>query len=112
MSRVYKILPRTAWDEATASGRFEGSPIDLKDGYIHFSTAEQARETAAKHFHGQPGLVLVVFDAADLGSELRWEPSRGGRLFPHLYGPLDPALALGVTDAPLGPDQIPRLDLA
>jgi len=109
VSLVYKILPRSDWDEALARGRFDGSAVDLEDGYIHFSTAAQAQETAARHFGGQPGLVVVAVAAADLGAVLRWEPSRGGQLFPHLYGPLDPALAQSVTDAPLGADGAPQL---
>lgn len=109
MSLVYKILSRAAWREAEARGRFDGAPVDLKDGFIHFSTGEQAQETAAKHFHGEPDLVVAAFEAEDLGQALRWEPSRGGELFPHLYGPLDPALARSVTEAPLGPDGVPRL---
>ena len=109
MTLIYKILPRIAWDEAVSRGRFDGSPIDLQDGYIHFSTAAQAQETAAKHFRGQTGLVVVAVEAAALGSALRWEPSRGGQLFPHLYAPLDPALARGVTEAPLGAEDVPEL---
>ncbi|MGZ3272716.1 MAG: DUF952 domain-containing protein [Caulobacteraceae bacterium] len=109
MSLIYKILPRAAWDEAAARGRFEGSPVDLQDGYIHFSTAAQAQETAARHFRGQAGLVVVAIEAEALGAALRWEPSRGGQLFPHLYGPLDPALARGVSEAPLGADGVPDL---
>jgi uncharacterized protein (DUF952 family) len=109
MSLVYKILTRAAWDEAVARGRFDGAPIDLQDGYIHFSTAAQAQETAAKHFRGQAGLVVVAFAAEALGAALRWEPSRGGQLFPHLYAPLDPALAEGVTEAPLDGEGIPQL---
>ena len=109
MSLIYKILPRTAWDEAMAKGRFDGSPVDIQDGYIHFSTAAQAQETAAKHFHGQAGLVVVAVEVDALGPALRWEPSRSGQLFPHLYGSLDPALARGVTDAPPGPDGVPQM---
>jgi uncharacterized protein (DUF952 family) len=109
LSLIYKILPRAAWDEAVAAGRFEGSPVDLADGYIHFSTGAQAQETASKHFRGQSGLVVAAFDADTLGPSLRWEPSRGGALFPHLYGPLDPALARSVGEAPLGPDGVPEL---
>jgi len=108
-SLIYKILPRAAWEAAVAAGRFDGSPVDLQDGYIHFSTAAQAQETAAKHFRGQAGLVVAAFDAAELGADLRWEPSRGGQLFPHLYGPLDPDLATRVTDAPLDADGVPSL---
>ena len=107
MSLIYKILPRAAWDEAVAQGRFEGSPIDLKDGYIHFSTAAQAQDTAAKHFRDQTGLVVVAVEAEALGPALRWEPSRGGQLFPHLYASLDPTLARAVTAAPLGADGAP-----
>jgi uncharacterized protein (DUF952 family) len=113
MTLIYKILGRAAWDAAVETGRFDGAAVDLADGYVHFSTAAQAQETAARHFRGQAGLVVVVFDADDLGAALRWEPSRGGQLFPHLYGPLDPALAKGVTPAPLGLDGVPQLgDLA
>lgn len=109
MTLVYKILPRSEWDAAVAQGRFDGSPVDLKDGYIHFSTAAQTDETAARHFRGQDGLVVAAFEADDLGPALRWESSRGGQLFPHLYGPLDPALAKTVNSAPPGPDGVPRL---
>ena len=109
MSLIYKILPLHAWTEAVAQGRFEGAAIDLQDGYIHFSTAAQAQETAAKHFAGQAGLVVAAFETGDLGPGLIWEPSRGGQLFPHLYGVLDPAMARSVTDAPLDEDGVPRL---
>ena len=85
---IYKITPKDAWQAAKAKGVFEGAPIDLADGYIHFSTAEQARETAAKHFAGQDNLLLIAIDAPALGDALKWEPSRGGALFPHLYGQL------------------------
>lgn len=85
---IYKICPEPLWHAAEASGRFDGAAIDLADGYIHFSTATQLRETAAKHFAGQGGLLLIAVDAAALGPALRYEPSRGGALFPHLYGPL------------------------
>ncbi len=76
------------WREAARDGVFRGAPIDLADGYIHFSTAAQVAETAARHFAGATDLVLVAVDAAALGDALRWEPSRGGALFPHLYGTL------------------------
>ena len=107
--RIYKILPRAAWQAAQAAGRFDGAAIDLQDGYIHFSTAEQAQETARRHFHGQTDLVVLAIEADDLGAELRWEPSRGGALFPHLYKPLDVARVLKVTDAPLDADGVPQL---
>lgn len=109
MSRIYKILPRSEWEAASASGRFEGSAVDRQDGYIHFSTAAQAQETARRHFHGQAGLVVLEIEADDLDEALRWEPSRGGALFPHLYGALDAARVRAVTDAPLGADGVPVL---
>lgn len=89
MTCIYKIVPAPLWRDAEARGRFEGAPVDHADGYIHFSTAAQARETAAKHFAGQTDLLLVAVDADRLGPALRYEPSRGGDLFPHLYAPLD-----------------------
>jgi uncharacterized protein (DUF952 family) len=101
---IYKIAPRALWAEAVAKGVFSGAPIDLADGYIHFSTAEQSIETAAKHFAGQADLVLVAIDGAGFGDVLRWEVSRGGALFPHLYAELPVSAALWVKDLPLGPD--------
>lgn len=101
---IYKIAPQALWRQAEADGVFAGAPVDLADGYIHFSTAAQVRETAARHFAGQDGLVLVAVDAGGLGEALKWEPSRGGALFPHLYAALDPAAALWVRPLPLGAD--------
>jgi uncharacterized protein (DUF952 family) len=101
---IYKICPRKAWLEAERAGRFEGAAIDLADGYIHFSTADQARETAAKHFAGQDDLLLVAVETAALGEALRWEVSRGGALFPHLYAPLELAAVRWVRPLPLGPE--------
>lgn len=109
MSRIYKILPRSEWTQAQAAGRFDGSGGDHQDGYIHFSTAEQAQETARRHFHGQSDLVVLAIEAGDLGEALRWEPSRGGALFPHLYGALDVAHVRAVTEAPLGADGVPQI---
>lgn len=88
---IYKIVAQELWQEARRLGVFKGAPIDLKDGYIHFSTAVQAVETARLHFSGQAGLLLVAVDATVFGDALKWEPSRGGDLFPHLYAdlPLD-----------------------
>jgi uncharacterized protein (DUF952 family) len=84
---IYKIASLEEWREALAAGRFDGAAVDLMDGYIHFSTAGQTRETAAKHFAGREHLVLAALDADALGEQLVWEPSRGGELFPHLYRP-------------------------
>jgi uncharacterized protein (DUF952 family) len=105
--RIYKILPRTEWAAVQAAGRFDGSPVDRRDGYIHFSTAAQAQETARRHFADQPGLVVLEVEGDDLGDALRWEPSRGGELFPHLYGALPAARVRAVLDAPLGEDGAP-----
>jgi uncharacterized protein (DUF952 family) len=88
MPSIYKIVPAGLWREAEASGVFHGLPVDLADGFIHFSTAAQVEETAAKHFAGQRDLLLVCVDAETLGPALKWEPSRGGALFPHFYGAL------------------------
>jgi len=85
---IYKILPDALWREAEKSGVFAGAPVDLQDGFIHFSMADQVEETAARHFAGQEGLLIAAVDAAALGEELKFEPSRGGALFPHLYGDL------------------------
>ncbi len=111
MSRIYKILPRADWEAALKVRRFEGSPVDRQDGFIHFSTAPQAQETARRHFHGQDYLVVLEVEADDLGPALRWEPSRGGDLFPHLYAHLDTFLVRGVTEAPLGTDGVPAISL-
>ena len=91
MRFVYKIVGVEEWREAAARGSFRGSAVDLSDGYMHFSTAEQVPETAARHFLGRPDLLLAAVDIDKLGEALRWEPSRGGALFPHLYAalPLD-----------------------
>lgn len=101
---VYKICPKSLWQKAESAGRFDGAPVDIEDGYIHFSTAAQVRETAAKHFSGQSDLVLVAVDAGKLGEALRWEPSRGGDLFPHLYSPLSLADVLWVRPLPQAAD--------
>lgn len=85
---IYKIATRDQWQQAEKIDQFDGAPVDLADGYIHFSTAGQVAETAARHFAGQDDLLLVAVRTGDLGEELRYEPSRGGALFPHLYAPL------------------------
>ncbi len=99
--RIYKILPRAEWAAAQANGRFEGSAVDHQDGYIHFSTAAQAPETARRYFSGLADLVVLEVEGDDLGAALKWEPSRGGDLFPHLYGPLVVADVRAVHEAPL-----------
>ena len=86
---IYKISPKDLWQDAETNGSFTGAPIDIADGFIHFSTAEQARETAAKHFAGQTDLLLIAIDEKLLGAALKYEVSRGGALFPHLYGTLE-----------------------
>jgi uncharacterized protein (DUF952 family) len=101
---LYKIASTAEWAAALAAGRFDGAPVDHADGFIHLSAAHQVRETAAKHFAGRADLLLVAVGPAPLGEALRWEVSRGGDLFPHLYASLDPAAALWVKPLPLGPD--------
>ena len=98
---IFKICPASEWARAERSGEFEGSGIDVRDGYIHFSTAQQVVATAAMHFTGIDGLKLVAVDADALGPDLRWEPARDGSLFPHLYGRLAVAHAIWVRDLPL-----------
>ena len=85
---AFKILSRADWRAAVAEGRYDGSPVDLADGYIHLSAADQLAGTAAKHYAGQSDLMLIEVDLDALGETLIWEPSRGGALFPHLYGRL------------------------
>jgi uncharacterized protein (DUF952 family) len=101
---IYKICPKAQWRAAEAAGRFDGAPIDRADGFIHFSTAAQVRETAARHFSGRNGLLLITVDPTRLGEALRWEPSRGGELFPHLYAALPMSAVIKVEELPLLPD--------
>ena len=103
-SLVYKIIAAAEWRAAEHDGIFHGAPVDISDGYIHLSTAAQVRETAARHFSGQADLLLVAYDGTALGPALKWEMSRGGALFPHLYGALDPGAARSVRPLPLGRD--------
>lgn len=100
---IYKVASAELVREAQDRGVFTGMPVDAADGYIHFSTAEQLGETLRRHFAGQSGLVLFSVRLADLGQAVRWEPSRGGQLFPHLYGPL-PMTAV-VRSAPIAMDE-------
>lgn len=104
MSLVYKICPRELWRQAEAAGLFTGAPVDRADGFIHFSTAAQVAETAARHFTGQGDLVLVAVETQELGPALRFEPSRGGDLFPHLYGDLPLSAVRAVQALPLDPE--------
>ncbi len=109
MRLIYKLLDRPAWADAQRIGRFDGSPVDLADGFIHFSTADQAAETARRHFAGRSDLVLLKVDADALGEALRWEPSRGGDLFPHLYEPLPTSRVIETRPLSLGSDGVPAL---
>ncbi len=104
MAVIYKICPAALWQDAIAAGRFTGAPVDLADGFIHFSTAAQVAETARRHFAGVDGLLLVAIDEAVLGDALRYEVSRGGALFPHLHGTFAPAAALWAKPLRLGAD--------
>jgi uncharacterized protein (DUF952 family) len=101
---VFKIVATKEWAEAEAAGVFSGASVDRADGFIHFSTAMQAAETAAKWFAGRGDLTLAAIDAEALGKDLRWEPSRGGALFPHLYAALPMSAVVWSRPLPLGPD--------
>lgn len=109
MASIYKIVTQDEWREAEKEGLFRGAPVDLADGYIHFSTAGQVAETAAKHFAGKADLLLVAVDEAALGDRLRYEVSRRGALFPHLYADLPLSAVLWTKPMPLGADGIHRL---
>jgi uncharacterized protein (DUF952 family) len=104
MSVIYHICRREEWEAAERAGAYHGSSQDRADGFIHFSGAAQVKASAAKHRAGQAGLVLLAVDADRLGPALKWETSRGGALFPHLYGALPAAAVLSVHDLPLGAD--------
>jgi uncharacterized protein (DUF952 family) len=99
---IYKIFRRPEWDALRAEGQTRGAPVDLADGYIHFSTAAQVAETAARHFAAESDLVLVAVDPATLGEALVWEPSRGGQMFPHLYRMLRLSDVVWDKSLPLG----------
>lgn len=85
---IYKVLRTPEWHALQAAGQTTGAPVDVADGFVHFSTRDQLAETLSKHFNGVEGLELLALDPTQLGDALKWEPSRGGALFPHLYGPL------------------------
>jgi uncharacterized protein (DUF952 family) len=113
--RIFHMCREDEWRAALAIGVYSGSSQDQADGFIHFSTAEQVVESAAKHRAGQDGLVLLCVDADALGEALKWEESRGGALFPHLYGDLPVTAVLSAFPLPLGPDGkhvFPPLDAA
>jgi uncharacterized protein (DUF952 family) len=101
---IYHVCRRADWDAALAQGEYRGSADDIRDGFIHFSTAREVEASAARHRAGQTGLVLLVVDPVALGPALRWEPSRGGILFPHLYDTLPVAAVRATHELPLGPD--------
>lgn len=101
---IYKIFRGSEWEQLKRDGATSGAPIDLADGYIHFSTIETVAETAAKHFVGATGLILAAVDPAPLGDALKWEASRGGALFPHLYRNLRLSEVAWAVDLPLGPE--------
>jgi uncharacterized protein (DUF952 family) len=101
---IYKLVDEPSWRGAMASGQFTGSAVDLADGYIHFSTAAQVQDTAARHFAGHQALLLVAVSSEALGARLRWEPSRGGELFPHLYSTLPVSSVRWVQPLPVGSD--------
>ena len=101
---IYKIFRTEEWQALETAGETSGAPVDLADGYIHFSTAAQVAETAARHFAGQDGLWLVAVDTEDLGRALKWEVSRGGAEFPHLYRALTLDDVAFARPLPLGPD--------
>lgn len=111
MQTIFKICNKLDWLSACESGIYRGSEDDLRDGFIHFSTAEQLQGTAKKHFSGQADLILVALDASRLGAALKWEPSRGGALFPHLYGDLDPKTALWTVPLENDPDGVPVIPM-
>lgn len=104
MDMIYKVVARDAWQAACESKVFSGAAIDVQDGFIHFSTATQVKETVSKHFHGQDDLLLIAFRTESLGPALKWEVSRGGALFPHLYAPLATDLAVECVPLTLNAD--------
>jgi len=106
---IYHMCLRQEWELAMQSGAYTGSSQDRADGFIHFSTAAQLPESARRHRKGQAGLVLLAVDPRILGEALRWEPSRHGALFPHLYGTLPLSAVVSVCDIPLGVDGVPLL---
>ena len=107
MGNIYKICDADLWDSAEKLGRFTGAEIDVKDGFIHFSTADQLAETLRLHFAGREGLYLITVDASVL--DIQWEPARSGDLFPHLYADLPLWAVCSVDPLPLGSDGLHQL---
>lgn len=101
---IYKILREFEWKELAANGISPGAPVDIADGFIHFSTSAQVADTLAKHFRGENGLILLACESDSMDGDLKWEPSRGGDLFPHLYRPLATADILWTRSVLSGPD--------
>lgn len=106
MTIIYHMADKAGWNEALEVGTYGGTSADKADGFIHFSTAETVKESAAKHRAGVKNLLLISVEADALGNRLKWEQARGGVMFPHLYGTLDPALVKDAVDLPLGPDNL------
>ena len=104
MTTLYKICSAAEWRAAEREGVYRGSAVDRRDGFIHFSATDQVAETAARHFAGQTDLLLIHVDAAALGAALKWEASRGGALFPHLYADLAMPAVIRAEPLPLGDD--------
>jgi uncharacterized protein (DUF952 family) len=109
---AYKVLRGGELAALEASGRFDGAPVDLADGYIHLSTAAQLGETIAKHFAGQTDIQIAAIDLAALGGAVKWEPSRGGQLFPHVYGPITLDVVIAYSPLAQEPDGSIRLPVA
>jgi len=101
---IFHICPRAEWEEAQRAGRYVGSAASLRDGFLHFSTASQIVESAAKHWAGKEDLILLAADEAALGGSVKWEKSRGGALFPHVYGPIPLTAVTWSKRLPLGAD--------
>lgn len=107
---AYKLVDRAEWAAARAAGAYAGSTVDRPDGYIHLSGAGQLAETARRHYAGRADLMLVTVDLSALGDGLKWEASRGGALFPHLYGPLPISAAVGERPLSVDADGVMRFD--
>jgi len=109
MSKIYKILPKSEWGAARAAGTFAGSAVDLADGFIHFSGHDTVQKTAELYFKGQSDLMLLTVEADDLGEALKWEASRGGALFPHLFRALKVDEVIAERALDLDADGVPVL---